>query len=281
MGAFRTEYDLESIISKNVSTLADVIGECVLIGNQVSIPDKDGDRLITDSLMVSKSRSGIWYLIIVEYKRDKDKGIFTQAVGYRAAIEGNEIAQNQIKDLVSAKMGKEVANSIQWSKTKIICIAKEFDKHTARAVRDRRDVSLIAYSVNNTSKCLRITLSNARECVRVISQMPKGKFVQRILSGTSGSINGTLINTGTQISLQAGVTAARHLAVDNFSVNLDGNVSLARHKTTYSRNHKGNVCEKHPINVPDIRQYIKRKYHRSIPIMMTETEPGILTVTTS
>ncbi|WP_196140643.1 DUF5655 domain-containing protein [Aliikangiella sp. G2MR2-5] len=81
--------------------------------------------------------------VIVEYKRHSNENVINQGLFYLDWLLDH---QAEFKWLVMDKLGKEVAENIEWSGTRLICIANDFNKYDEHAVQQiHRNIDLMRY----------------------------------------------------------------------------------------------------------------------------------------
>ncbi len=81
--------------------------------------------------------------VILEYKRSVGENVINQGLFYLDWLMDH---QAEFKLLVLDKFGKEVADSIDWSAPRLVCIAADFTKYDGHAVQQiNRNIELIRY----------------------------------------------------------------------------------------------------------------------------------------
>ena len=81
--------------------------------------------------------------VIFEYKRHSNENIINQGLFYLNWLVEHK---GDFKILVTEKVGIDVANTIDWSMPRIICIASDFNKYDEQAINQiNRNISLIRY----------------------------------------------------------------------------------------------------------------------------------------
>jgi predicted transport protein len=81
--------------------------------------------------------------VIIEYKRSSHENIINQGLFYLDWLMDH---QAEFKLLVLEKFGKPVADAIDWSAPRLICIAADFTKYDSHAVQQMdRNIELIRY----------------------------------------------------------------------------------------------------------------------------------------
>src|SRR5437763_979422 len=81
--------------------------------------------------------------VIIEYKRALNENVINQGLFYLDCLMGHK---GEFELLVLKKLGKEVADSIDWSAPRLLCIASDFTRYDEYAVQQiNRNIELIRY----------------------------------------------------------------------------------------------------------------------------------------
>ena len=81
--------------------------------------------------------------VIFEYKRHSSENVINQGLFYLNWLLEHKA---NFKLLVLEKLGNKLANAIDWSMPRVICIASDFNKYDEEAIKQiNRNVSLIRY----------------------------------------------------------------------------------------------------------------------------------------
>src|SRR5690606_41318521 len=81
--------------------------------------------------------------VIVEYKRHSNENVINQGLFYLDWLLDH---QAEFRWLVMEKLGKDVADAIDWAGTRLLCIASGFTSYDQHAVlQRRRNGALIRY----------------------------------------------------------------------------------------------------------------------------------------
>ncbi|WP_293778406.1 DUF5655 domain-containing protein [uncultured Oxalicibacterium sp.] len=81
--------------------------------------------------------------VILEYKRSVGENVINQGLFYLDWLMDH---QAEFERIVMRKLGIEVAENIDWTAPRLICIAADFTKYDAHAVQQiRRNIELIRY----------------------------------------------------------------------------------------------------------------------------------------
>jgi type I restriction enzyme M protein len=122
--------------------------------------------------------------VIIEYKRSSHENIINQGLFYLDWLMDH---QAEFKLLVLEKFGKPVADAIDWSGPRLLCIAAEFTKYDSHAVQQMdRNIELLRYR-HFGSDLLLLELVNAVATNAALS--PKKK------AATGGSQPGSAVVT--------------------------------------------------------------------------------------
>ncbi len=96
--------------------------------------------------------------VIIEYKRHTNENVINQGLYYLDWLLDH---QAEFRWLVMEKLGKEFADKIEWSGTRLLCIAADFTKYDGHAVSQiNRSIELIRYKLFD-SDLLLLELVNA------------------------------------------------------------------------------------------------------------------------
>ena len=96
--------------------------------------------------------------VIIEYKRHTNENVINQGLYYLDWLLDH---QAEFRWLVMEKLGKEFADKIEWSGTRLLCIAADFTKYDGHAVAQiKRSIELIRYKLFG-SDLLLLELVNA------------------------------------------------------------------------------------------------------------------------
>ncbi len=83
--------------------------------------------------------------VIIEYKRHSNENVINQGLFYLDWLLDH---QAEFRWLVMDKIGKEIAKNIDWSGTRLLCIAADFNKYDEHAVQQiNRNINLIRYKL--------------------------------------------------------------------------------------------------------------------------------------
>ncbi|WP_027600716.1 MULTISPECIES: DUF5655 domain-containing protein [Pseudomonas] len=83
--------------------------------------------------------------VIVEYKRHSNENVINQGLFYLDWLLDH---QAEFRWLVMEKLGKDAAHQIEWSGTRLLCIAADFTRYDQHAVQlIQRNIELIRYKI--------------------------------------------------------------------------------------------------------------------------------------
>ncbi|PZQ11200.1 MAG: DUF91 domain-containing protein [Rhodanobacter denitrificans] len=83
--------------------------------------------------------------VIVEYKRESNETVINQGLFYLDWLLDH---QAEFRWLVMEKLGKEAADAIDWSGTRLLCIAADFTRYDQHAVQQiPRNIELLRYKL--------------------------------------------------------------------------------------------------------------------------------------
>lgn len=127
------EADVQGLVEAHMQTLLGV----TFLASEYVIDCVDGGRI--DSLGIDENGAPV----IVEYKRGTDAGVINQGLYYMAWLTAHRSA---FDSLVRDRLGVPAAAQVLWSAPRLICIAGDFTRYDAHAVREhRRSIDLVRY----------------------------------------------------------------------------------------------------------------------------------------
>ncbi|MFI1718879.1 DUF5655 domain-containing protein [Streptomyces litmocidini] len=112
--------------------------------------------------------------VVIEFKKGSDSGVLSQAVSYLSWLRS---AQHEFEALVRKVLGAEAAESIDWRRPRMVCIAAGFSHHDRVAVQwlpERIDLvryrvfegGLLSLLLVDSSPCSPSAVSSQRSRVR-------------------------------------------------------------------------------------------------------------------
>ncbi|MBT3160123.1 hypothetical protein KQH42_28305 [Streptomyces sp. CHA1] len=83
--------------------------------------------------------------VVIEFKKGSDSGVLSQAVSYLSWLDS---AHYEFEALVRKVLGAEAAESIDWRRPRMVCIAAGFSHHDRVAVQRLRErIDLVRYRI--------------------------------------------------------------------------------------------------------------------------------------
>lgn len=129
-GAVALEKALQQAFESNLEAL---LGVRFLASEFVT----EGGRM--DTIGIDENNSPV----IIEYKRSTNENVINQGLFYLNWLVTH---QADFKWLVMERLGKEVADKVDWAGPRLICIAGDFTKYDEHAVKQmNRNIDLIRY----------------------------------------------------------------------------------------------------------------------------------------
>lgn len=129
-GAVALEKSLQQTFEQHLETL---LGVRFLASEFVT----EGGRM--DTLGIDENNSPV----IIEYKRSTNENVINQGLFYLNWLMTH---QADFKWLVMERLGKEVADVVDWSGPRLVCIAGDFTRYDEHAVKQmNRNIDLIRY----------------------------------------------------------------------------------------------------------------------------------------
>jgi predicted transport protein len=127
------EADVQDLVEAHMEMMLGVR----FLASEFVIDCVDGGRI--DSLGLDENGAPV----VVEYKRGTDAGVINQGLYYMAWLTNHKDA---FRNLVRDRLGATVASQILWSAPRLICVAGDFTRYDAHAVREhRRSIDLVRY----------------------------------------------------------------------------------------------------------------------------------------
>lgn len=194
------EADVQSLIEAHMETMLGVR----FLTSEYVIGCADGGRI--DSLGLDENGAPV----IVEYKRGTDAGVINQGLYYMAwLVNHKDVFRNLVRD----RLGVTVASQILWSAPRLICVAGDFTRYDAHAVREhRRSIDLVRYQYFGSNHFSLETVAS------VTGRSAQGKRVRRRAVGEL------------PLRKQGGAMAELAQAVDEVLIGLGGNVTRVQRK---------------------------------------------------
>ncbi|KPC71496.1 transporter [Streptomyces sp. NRRL WC-3753] len=127
------EADVQGLVEAHMETMLGVR----FLASEYVIDCVEGGRI--DSLGIDENGAPV----IVEYKRGTDAGVINQGLYYLSWLTRHRSA---FDSLVRDRLGVPTAAQVLWSAPRLICVAGDFTRYDAHAVREnRRSIDLVRY----------------------------------------------------------------------------------------------------------------------------------------
>lgn len=127
------EKSLQTLIEKHLETILGVR----FVATEYSTGKTHGGRI--DTLGIDENGCPV----IIEYKRAMNENVINQGLFYLDWLMDHKA---EFKLLVMERFGKAVADAIEWSSPRLLCIAGDFTKYDSHAVQQmNRNIELIRY----------------------------------------------------------------------------------------------------------------------------------------
>ena len=127
------EKSLQTLMEKNLQDFLNIR----LVASEYSTSKSHKGRI--DTLGLDENNCPV----IIEYKRALNENVINQGLYYLDWLMDHKA---EFKLLILEKYGKEVADSIEWSSPRLLCIAGDFTKYDEYAVQQiNRNIELIRY----------------------------------------------------------------------------------------------------------------------------------------
>jgi predicted transport protein len=127
------EKTLQALIERHLEAFLGVR----FLGTEYFTGKTHGGRI--DTLGIDENGSPV----IIEYKRAVNENVINQGLFYLDWLMDHK---GEFELLVFKKLGKEAADAIDWSATRLLCIASDFTKYDEYAVQQiNRNIELIRY----------------------------------------------------------------------------------------------------------------------------------------
>ena len=131
----KLEKQLQSLIEANMPTLLGVR----FLASEYTTGKTHKGRI--DSLGLDENGCPV----IIEYKRHSNENVMNQGLFYLDWLLDH---QAEFRWLVMEKLGKDVAEQIEWTGTRLLCIAVDFTRYDQHAVQQiPRNIELIRYKL--------------------------------------------------------------------------------------------------------------------------------------
>ncbi|MFG3038099.1 DUF5655 domain-containing protein [Streptomyces sp. NPDC048330] len=127
------EADVQGLVEAHMETMLGV----TFLASEYVIDCVEGGRI--DSLGIDENGAPV----VVEFKRGTAAGVVNQGLYYMAWLMAHKDA---FRNLVRGRLGASAASQVLWSSPRLICVAGDFTRYDAHAVREhRRSIDLVRY----------------------------------------------------------------------------------------------------------------------------------------
>src|SRR2546421_6466686 len=132
-----TSIAIEKALQTVIETHLEVFLGVRFLATEYSTGKSHGGRI--DTLGIDEDGSPV----IIEYKRALNENVINQGLFYLDWLMDHK---GEFELYVLKKLGKEVADSIDWSAPRLLCIASDFTRYDEYAVQQiNRNIELIRY----------------------------------------------------------------------------------------------------------------------------------------
>ena len=140
-GAVALEKSLQTLFETNLEPL---LGVRFLASEFIT---NEGGRM--DTLGIDENNAPV----VIEYKRSSNENVINQGLFYLDWLMGH---RKDFEWLVLEQLGSEAAKKVDWSGSRLICIAGDFGKYDEHAVKQmNRTISLGREPINRIPKTAR------------------------------------------------------------------------------------------------------------------------------
>lgn len=176
------ERSLQTLIERSLETLLGVR----FVASEHSTGEKHGGRI--DTLGIDENSSPV----IIEYKRATNENVINQGLFYLSWLLDHKA---EFKLLVLDKLGRAIADSVDWTGPRLLCIAGGFTKYDEHAVHQMgRNIELIRHRRFGDGLLL-FELVNATSVVgstKDVAGPPGGSGGEKTISASLSSLQGPL-----------------------------------------------------------------------------------------
>jgi predicted transport protein len=129
----QVEKSLQALFERNLEPLLGVR----FLATEYSTGPVQGGRI--DTLGIDEDGTPV----IIEYKRSINENVINQGLFYLDWLMDH---RKEFQWLVMENLGKEVANKVEWTSPRLICVAGDFTRYDSHAVKQiNRSIELIRY----------------------------------------------------------------------------------------------------------------------------------------
>ena len=113
------------------------------------------------------------YPVIIEYKRERSENVINQGLFYLDWLMDH---RGDFELLVRNKFSKDVADAIEWSAPRLICIAADFTKYDEHAIKQMsRNIELIRYKRFGDDLLMLELLTSVSTKAQPVASLSNGK----------------------------------------------------------------------------------------------------------
>lgn len=159
------ERNIQNLVEENSDTLLNVR----FLKTEHAFKAEDGHNARIDTLGLDENNCPV----IIEYKRDGKDTVINQGLFYMDWLVKHP---KDFAWLVLEKFGKKVADEIDWSQPRLICIAQDFSRYDEFAIKQmQKNIDLIRYRIYENSHLLfeLVNSSNDEETKAVTHNISK------------------------------------------------------------------------------------------------------------
>ncbi|MFD6989272.1 transporter [Streptomyces sp. NPDC059943] len=193
------EADVQGLVEAHMETLLGVR----FLASEYGTGPVHGGRI--DSLGLDENGSPV----IVEYKRGIDAGVINQGLFYLSWLMDHRA---EFEHLVRDRLGSTAAAQVLWSGPRLICIAGDFTRYDAHAVREhRRSIDLVRYRFFGSDLIGLETVASVSGGMRVTRRVRR-QSVARAAAAVQGASMAQLAETVDEalLGLGDGVNRVEH-----------------------------------------------------------------------
>ena len=167
------ERHLQTYIERNMPTLLGVR----FLASEYYTGAQHAGRV--DSLGLDEDGSPV----VVEYKRRTDENVISQSLYYMSWLRDHRA---EFEALVAERLSPEAAAEVDWSNPRIICVAADFSRYDAHAVREiNRRIDLVRYTAFGEELLaleLLVSVSGVAPSLRTVAAAPPAETRARTVS---------------------------------------------------------------------------------------------------
>jgi predicted transport protein len=180
------EKSLQSLIEQNLDTFLGIR----FLASEHSTGKTHGGRI--DTLGMDENGCPC----IIEYKRASNENVINQGLFYLDWLLDH---RGEFELLVLKSLGKEAADSIEWSSPRLLCVAGDFTKYDGHAVKQmNRNIELIRY-LRFDEDFLLLELVNAVQASSHWEDQPSGSTSKGKAKQGDKTVEGQLASADEQL----------------------------------------------------------------------------------